>query len=140
MIYCGRDAEIMKDIRRCLLSTATLEFGAKPQDTSTEFYQRLLESVKKEGIKQPLLMLNIPNRWVIKVGNSRLWAAKTLGIEEVDCIVVTLERDLGKVIIPQGRKVTNIRSEFTCAIIWNERENYVGMKCAHTHLDQSAVR
>lgn len=132
-----------KDIRCCLLKTETLVYGSnveKNEDLNSEFNRRLLDSVRKDGIKEPILVINGPKGPKhVKVGNTRLWAARTLGIKEIPCIVVTLEVHISKCPIPDGRVVENIHDEFKMPIHWTERKNYVALKCTHTHLDHKEV-
>ena len=127
-----------KDIRFCWLPTNELSYGEniEIQDTSIPFYQKLLKSVRDNGVIEPLLVIN-PRH--VKIGNSRLWAAKQCKIVELPCIVVTLERDIGKIPIPDGRVVENIYDEFKMPIHWVERRNYIAMKCTHTHLGHKEV-
>ena len=68
-----------------------------------------------------------------------MWAARTLGIDEMDCIVVTLEKYIGKIKLTEGKAVTNIYDEFKMPIHWTERKNYVALKCTHTHLNHREV-
>ncbi|KKM39705.1 hypothetical protein LCGC14_1563930 [marine sediment metagenome] len=129
-----------KDIRLCWILTKDLSYGAKPSDTNTEFYDKLLSSIKKYGIIEPILVINLPDKLLVKVGNSRLWCAKQLGIDKIQCVVVTLERDIDIVEIPEGEMITNIQSLFNYPIMWIERENYVALKCTHFHLSEYDVR
>lgn len=68
----------------------------EPSNTQTPFYKNLLESIRNNGILNPILLSKghlpqsklklVPNDFknsliCWSVGGSRLWAAKTLGIE-----------------------------------------------------------
>ncbi len=128
-----------KDIRLCWILTKDLVYGAKPSDTNTEFYDKLLSSIKEYGILEPILVINLPDKLLVKVGNSRLWCANQLGIDEIQCIVVTLERDIDKVEIPEGNKIINIQDCFDYPIMWIEKENYVALKCTHFHMGDKGV-
>lgn len=129
-----------KEIVFCYIDPKKLHPGSgKEEGCHKEFYEKLEESVRKNGIIEPLLVINLPDRLLVKVGNSRLWTALKLELAEVPCIVVTLERDLGKSPKIPGRPVTNIHDEFKNPIHWSERENYIGMKCTHVHLDHEKV-
>ena len=133
---------MQKDIRSCWLKTNILKYGSnveKNENLLSEFNQRLLESVKQDGVKEPILVINTPNGKLVKVGNTRLWAAKTLGIKKLSCIVVTLERHCGKVNIPEGRKIENIYNEFKLPILWVERKNYIALKCTHSHIGHTRI-
>ena len=131
-----------KDIRLCSLPTKDLKYGAKPSNIKTESLQRLLTDIKERGIVEPLLVINLPGKYNVKVGNSRLWCAKELEIEDIKCIVVTLERHLGQVDIPKGEELdaNNIRTYFKYPIAWIERINYVALKCTHVHLGEKIVK
>ena len=130
-----------KDIRLCWILTRDLVYGAKPSETSTEFYAKLLSSIKKHGILEPILVINLADKLLVKVGNSRLWCAKTLGIDKMKCILVTLERELlNNVALLKGEMIINIQSLFNYPIMWIEKENYVALKCTHFHLDETEVR
>jgi len=48
----------------------------------------VFDSVKKVGVINPLLVAHIDDAYYVYIGNQRLAAAKQLGIEEVECIVV----------------------------------------------------
>lgn len=130
-----------KDIKRCLIPADDLHYGEniELQDTSTEFYRFLLESIKRDGIKEPILVINLPDKLHVKAGNSRLWAARKTGIEKIDCVVVTLERDSKTVRPVKGKDVENIYDEFEFPIHWVEKENYVSLKCTHIHLGHEEV-
>lgn len=129
-----------KDIRLCWLSIKDLVYGVRPQNTNTEFYDKLLSSIKEHGILEPILVINLPDKLLVKVGNSRLWCANRLGIDKIQCIVVTLERDIDTVDIPDGDKIINVQDCFNYPIIWVERENYVALKCSHVHLNEFEVK
>lgn len=131
-----------KDIRLCWILTKDLVYGAKPSNTSSEFYVKLLSSIEKQGILEPILVINLLDKLLVKVGNSRLWCANNLGIEKMKCILVTLERDIGNVQIPNGEIIDkeNIQLHFSYPISWFERENYIALKCSHFHLQEIEVK
>jgi len=54
----------------------------------------VFDSVKKVGIVNPLLVAHIDDAYYVYIGNQRLAAAKELGIEEVECIVVESAEDI----------------------------------------------
>jgi hypothetical protein len=77
------------------LKVADLDPLASPGNK--EFQDKLLDSVKKNGLKDPFTIhyvTNVPrgNRHgcMIKTGNNRYHVAKAVGVEEVECIVVNL--------------------------------------------------
>lgn len=57
--------------------------------------EELRESIKKEGILQPLQVAKVGEKFIVEDGLHRLLVAKELGIEKVPCMVhETTERDL----------------------------------------------
>ena len=130
-----------KEIIRCEIKTDELVYGSDPnkQNPNDLFNMSVLESVKKIGVIEPLVVLNLRNGLIVRTGNTRLWAARKCGIDKLDCIVVTLERDVGKSKKINGRKINNIQSEFKYPIVWNEDKNFVSMKCTHFHINHSGV-
>jgi len=132
--------KLKKDIRFCSLLIENLNPGSNINDINSEFNVALLKSVKEVGIVEPLLVINLPTGYHIKVGNSRYLMAKILEIKTVPVILVTLEKHLGRVHIPSGRIVNSIEDEFEYSICWVERENYVAMKCTHFHIGDKVVK
>ena len=118
-----------------------LIYGSDPnkQNPQDEFNISVLNSVRELGIIEPIVVLNLPQGLTVRTGNVCVWAARQCGIKEVDCIVVTLERDIGSVPVIKGRKVTNIESEFKYPIVWNEDKNMLTMKTTHFHLGHKGV-
>jgi len=54
-------------------------------------YEKLLADVKKNGLTDPLLVHRKKNINKVRIGCSRYAVAKTLGYEDVPCIVVNYE-------------------------------------------------
>jgi len=53
-----------------------------------QHFDKLVESMKNEGVRNPLIGLSCPDGSVrIEVGYSRAWAAKEAGIEFVPCFI-----------------------------------------------------
>ena len=78
-----------------ILKVKQLSYGvSRPQswwdghpDAEAE-YQKIKESISKEGIKNPLVIRSDRKiGWVVEVGNQRLRAANELGIDKVECVL-----------------------------------------------------
>jgi len=78
-----------------ILKTEELSYGVSRRqswwdehpDMESE-YQKIKESISKEGIKNPLVIRDEPKTgWVVEIGNQRLRAANELGIDKVECIL-----------------------------------------------------
>ena len=52
------------------------------------FYQKVFESVKKNGMTNPLLVVKSGDKYKVVIGTNRLIAIKELGMKNVDCIIV----------------------------------------------------
>ena len=58
----------------------------------SDFYKRVRNSIKKNGIINPLMgMMEDDGEVRVKLGNNRLLAARALGIEEVPMIMLNYE-------------------------------------------------
>ena len=78
-----------------ILKTEELSYGVSRRqswwdrhpDAESE-YQKIKDSISKEGIKNPLVIRDDPKiGWVVEIGNQRLRAANELGIDKVECIL-----------------------------------------------------
>ena len=74
-------------ISHCYLKNSKLENNPKNQKDS-KFYQDVLESIKEQGMINPLTGVKKGNKYEIILGNNRYLAAKELGIESVKVVVV----------------------------------------------------
>ena len=81
---------MMVPIEKVFLRNKQLE--AKPSNqTESPFYQRVRDSMKKRGMINPLLCIEVEGRYKCCVGNNRYLAALELGIKEVPVQVITSE-------------------------------------------------
>ena len=78
---------ITVDISQCYLRNKKLENNPENQKKG-EFYQKVLESIKEDGMKNPLTGVEKNGKYEIALGNNRYLAAKELGITKVKVIVV----------------------------------------------------
>lgn len=55
----------------------------------SDFYKKIFDSIKKEGLKNPLFVIDKGkgNKYKIIIGNNRLMALKELEIKEVDVYI-----------------------------------------------------
>ena len=58
--------------------------------------QKLITSIQKEGLRNPLTVIKQQNKYIVEVGNQRLQALIDLGIEKVNCIITCKEKIQGK--------------------------------------------
>ena len=81
---------MMVPIEKVFLRNKQLE--AKPSNqTESPFYQRVRDSMKKRGMINPLLCIEVEGRYKCCIGNNRYLAALELGIKEVPIKIVTSE-------------------------------------------------
>ena len=60
-----------------------------PLHKKGDFYKKVLENVKKNGIKNPLLVEDLKNgTYKVCIGNNRLLVAKELKYKELNCIIL----------------------------------------------------
>ena len=68
------------------------QLANKPENqTSTPFYKKVRDSMKKRGMINPLLCVQEGERYKICIGNNRYLAAHELGIKEIPIKIVTSE-------------------------------------------------
>jgi len=59
---------------------------------SGDFYKQILKSVKDNGIINPLLVIDLRDRFYkVKVGNNRLIVALELNVKKIKCIIIPNE-------------------------------------------------
>ena len=81
---------MMVPIEKLFLRNKNLE--AQPENqTSTPFYKKVRDSMKKRGMINPLLCVQEGERYKICIGNNRYLAAHELGIKEIPIKIVTSE-------------------------------------------------
>jgi len=81
---------MMVPIEKLFLRNQQLE--NKPENqTSTSFYQKVRDSMKKKGMINPLLCIQEGEKYKICIGNNRYLAALELGYKEMPVKVVTSE-------------------------------------------------
>ena len=85
---------MMVPIEKVFLRNKQLEAEPHNQRESS-FYQRVRDSIKKRGIVNPLLCLEVEEckgqKYMCCIGNNRYLAAHELGIKEVPIKIVTSE-------------------------------------------------
>ena len=81
---------MMVPIEKVFLRNQQLQQNPHNQ-TTTSFYQKVRDSIKKRGIINPLLCIQEGDRYKVCIGNNRYLAALELGIKEVSVKVVTSE-------------------------------------------------
>ena len=85
---------MMVPIEKVFLRNKSLETNPKNQRESN-FYQRVRDSIKKRGIINPLLCLEVEEckgqKYMCCIGNNRYLAAHELGIKEVPIKIVMSE-------------------------------------------------
>lgn len=54
-----------------------------------DLYKKLYEDIKKNGIKNPFLVIEKDGEYITATGNIRIIVARDLGIEEVRCIILS---------------------------------------------------
>ena len=54
-----------------------------------DFYKEVLASIKKEGMRNPLLVIDLKNGFYeVKIGNNRLIASLELNYKKIPCIIL----------------------------------------------------
>ena len=81
---------MMVPIEKVFLRNQQLQKNPHNQTTSP-FYKRVRDSVKKRGMVNPLLCIQEGDRYKCCIGNNRYLAALELGIKEVPVQVITSE-------------------------------------------------
>ena len=81
---------MMVPIEKVFLRNQQLQQNPHNQ-TTTSFYQKVRDSIKKRGIINPLLCIQEGDRYKVCIGNNRYLAALELGIKEVSVKVVASE-------------------------------------------------
>ena len=81
---------MMVPIEKVFLRNQQLQKNPHNQTTSP-FYKRVRDSVKKRGMVNPLLCIQEGERYKCCIGNNRYIAALELGIKEVPVQVITSE-------------------------------------------------
>ena len=68
------------------------QLANKPENqTSTPFYKKVRDSMKKKGMINPLLCIQEGDRYAVCIGNNRYLAGIELGYKEMPVKVVTSE-------------------------------------------------
>ena len=81
---------MMVSIEKLFLRNQQLQNNPHNQRTSP-FYQKVRDSMKKEGMINPLLCIQEGDRYAICIGNNRYLAGVELGYKEMPVKVVTSE-------------------------------------------------
>jgi len=81
---------MMVPIEKLFLRNQQLQKNPHNQRTSP-FYQKVRDSMKKEGMINPLLCIQEGDRYAICIGNNRYLAGVELGYKEMPIKVVTSE-------------------------------------------------
>ena len=81
---------MMVPIEKVFLRNQQLQQNPHNQ-TTTSFYKRVRDSMKKKGMVNPLLCIQEGDRYKCCIGNNRWLAAHELGIKEVPVKVITSE-------------------------------------------------
>ena len=81
---------MMVPIEKVFLRNQQLQKNPHNQTTSP-FYQKVRDSMKKRGMINPLLCIKEGERYKCCIGNNRYLAALELGIKEVPVQVITSE-------------------------------------------------
>ena len=86
-----------------MLPIEDLQFGVhRPKSwwlkhpKSQKMLQKIMTSIQKEGLRNPLTVIKQQNKYIVEVGNQRLQALIDLGIEKVNCIISSKEKIQGK--------------------------------------------
>ena len=82
----------------------------------TIHYFKVLNSLKKNGQINPLICIKEKDKYRVWVGNNRLLAGRTLGIKELDIIVVPNENN------KRRRELMSSYQETDVDVELNERE------------------
>ena len=81
---------MMVPIEKVFLRNQQLQKNPHNQTTSP-FYQKVRDSMKKRGMVNPLLCVQEGDRYKCCIGNNRWIAAHELGIKEVPVKIITSE-------------------------------------------------
>ncbi len=81
---------MMVPIEKVFLRNQQLQKNPHNQTTSP-FYKKVRDSIKKKGMVNPLLCIQEGERYKCCIGNNRYLAALELGIKEVPVKVITSE-------------------------------------------------
>ena len=81
---------MMVPIEKVFLRNQQLQQNPHNQ-TTTSFYKRVRDSMKKKGMVNPLLCIQEGDRYKCCIGNNRWLAAHELGYKEVPVKVITSE-------------------------------------------------
>jgi len=81
---------MMVPIEKVFLRNQQLQKNPNHQKESP-FYQKVRDSMKKEGMINPLLCIQEGERYICCIGNNRWLAAHELGIKEVPIKIITSE-------------------------------------------------
>ena len=81
---------MMVPIEKVFLRNQQLQKNPHNQTTSP-FYQKVRDSMKKRGMVNPLLCIQEGERYKCCIGNNRWLAAHELGIKEVPIQIITSE-------------------------------------------------
>ena len=81
---------MMVPIEKVFLRNQQLQKNPHNQ-TTTSFYKRVRDSMKKRGMVNPLLCIQEGDRYKCCIGNNRWLAAHELGYKEVPVKVITSE-------------------------------------------------
>ena len=81
---------MMVPIEKVFLRNQKLQKNPHNQ-TTTSFYKKVRDSMKKRGMVNPLLCIQEEERYKCCIGNNRYLAAHELGIKEVPVKIVTSE-------------------------------------------------
>ena len=81
---------MMVPLEKVFLRNQQLQKNPSGQKESP-FYQRVRDSMKKEGMINPLLCIQEEDRYICCIGNNRWLAAHELGIKEVPVKIITSE-------------------------------------------------
>ena len=81
---------MMVPIEKVFLRNQQLQKNPHNQ-TTTSFYKKVRDSMKKKGMINPLLCIQEGDRYKCCIGNNRWLAAHELGIKEVPVKIITSE-------------------------------------------------
>ena len=81
---------MMVPIKKVFLRNQQLQKNPHNQ-TDSPFYKKVRDSMKKEGMINPLLCIQEGDRYKICIGNNRYLAGLELGIKEVPIKIITSE-------------------------------------------------
>ena len=100
-----------------------LEIKPASADNNPKWSQRFLDDIRKNGLRNPLVVhRHLNRRWLIMVGNNRHWAARMLGMNHVPVVVSVPPRFAIKDIDPNAQEVVDLQSHFQDGIAYeNDR-------------------